>query len=315
MCSRGDKTKKGNPNLRVIIVKGMSFLQISTLEKTKQNRAVKIQVPIYIPQKLSKKTGKVNGINYREKFLNYLESGEAYQVELIRKDDKYYAHIIFEEKIFKDEEKYNTGRLGIDTNPDGFALTQIDSCGNLKWHSYLYEHELLYARGNRRRNLCGELVNKVISIAKERNLSIAVEDLKFKDDRDVKCKFSRIKHGFIYSTLLSMLERACIRNGIEIVKVKPQFTSKIGLYKYCHQYKLSVHNGAAMVIGRRSYGYKERVLNILRDRLIQHKEEFNKQNEWKRWSIIDNIINMKGGKTPGLWLGNRESILRADKVS
>lgn len=43
--SRGDKTKSGNPNLRVVIRNNMTFLEISTLEKTKTNRAVKIQVP------------------------------------------------------------------------------------------------------------------------------------------------------------------------------------------------------------------------------------------------------------------------------
>ena len=32
--SRGDKTKNGNPNLRVVISNNMSFLEISTLEKT-----------------------------------------------------------------------------------------------------------------------------------------------------------------------------------------------------------------------------------------------------------------------------------------
>jgi hypothetical protein len=112
-----------------------------------------------------------------------------------------------------------------------------------------------------------------------------------------------------------MLERACIRSGVEITKVKPQFTSKIGLYKYCHQYKIGVHNGAAMVIGRRSYGFKERVPKILKDKLILYKEEFIKQNEWKRWIIINKIIEKKGGKTPGLWLENREAILGLDKVS
>ena len=313
--SRGDKTKKGNPNLRVVMLKEMSFLEISTLDKTKTNRAVKIQIPLYIPQKLSKKTGKVNGIKYREMFLNYLESGEAYQVEMIRKNDKYYIHITFEEQVYKNLSNNNTGRLGVDTNPDGFAITTIDSNGNFKWQDYLYNHELLYSRSNRRENLCGQLAKKVAVIAKEKNCSVAVEDLSFKDDKDVKSKFSRIRHQFIYSTLLSMLERACIRNGVEITKVKPQFTSKIGLYKYCHQYKLRVHNGAAMVIGRRSYGFKERVPKILKDRLVLNKEEFIKQNEWKRWTIINNIIEKKGGKTPGLWLDNRETILGIDKVS
>ncbi|WP_153016376.1 IS200/IS605 family accessory protein TnpB-related protein, partial [Clostridium tepidiprofundi] len=204
--------------------------------KTKNNRAVKIQVPIYLPHKLSKKTGKVNGIDYRKLFLNYLETGEAYQVELIKRNGKYYVHITFD--VPKAETLYtgHNGIIGIDTNPDGFALTMIDNKGNYKWHTYLKQSELLYARSNRRENLCGEIVKQVVLIAKTYGCGIAIEDLKFKNDKDVGRKFARIKHGFIYSKLLTMLESACIREGIEIIKVKPQFTSKIGLYKYCHQY-------------------------------------------------------------------------------
>src|SRR5665648_1137290 len=95
--SRGDKSKGGNPNLRVVLKDGLSFLEISTLEKTVKNRAVKVLMPIYLPQKLSKKTGKVNGVHYRKLFMDSLERGEAYQVELIKRDGKYYAHITFEE--------------------------------------------------------------------------------------------------------------------------------------------------------------------------------------------------------------------------
>lgn len=168
--SRGDKTKCGNPNLRVIIKNGMSFLEISTLEKTVTNRAIKISVPVYLPQKHSKKTGKINGNNYRELFLKHLASGEAYQVEMKRSKGKYYCHITFE--LPKPETIY-TGHaniIGIDTNPDGLALTMIDNKGNYKSHTYLKQHELLYARSNRRSNLCGELVKEAINTAKEMNV-------------------------------------------------------------------------------------------------------------------------------------------------
>jgi len=312
--SRGDKTKKGNPNLRVVLIKGMSFLEISTLDKSKANRAVKIQVPLYLPQKFSKRTGKINGRNYRQMFLDYLETGEAYQVEVIKRDNKYYVHITFEEKQW-DMCEYSKERIGIDTNPDGFALTAIDSKGNYKWSTYLLGHELLYSRANRRANLCGELAAKVISLVKEKNCSIVIEDLKFKDDMDVQHKFGRIKYQFIYSTLLSMVERAAKREGIDCIRVKPQYTSKIGLYKYCSQHKLSVHNGAAMVIARRSYNYKEKVPKLLVDKLISYKADFNKENEWKKWGFINKIIEKKGVKTPGLWLKNRESILGLRSVS
>ena len=307
--SRGDKTKKGNPNLRVVIHNGMSLLEISTLEKTEMNRAVKTQVPIYLPQKLSKKTGKVNGINYRQLFLNHVSIGEAYQVEIIRKNGKYYCHITFE--MPKPELRYtgHKGMIGIDTNPDGFALTVIDHKGNYKEQFYLKQHELLYARTDRRKNLCGELIRRAINIAKEQGLGIAIEDLKFKDDKDVCSKFARIKHQFIYSQLLTMLESACIREGIEVKKVKPQYTSKTGLYKYCHQYGIAVHNGAAMVIARRSYGFKEKVPKVLKDIFVKEKHVFDKQNEWKRWMIINENIKKKEVNKPDLWIVNRKEIL------
>jgi IS605 OrfB family transposase len=309
--SRGDKTKNGNPNLRVVIREGMSFLEISTLEKTGKNRSIKIQVPLYIPQKLSKKSGRVNGINYRELFLRHLETKEAYLVEIIRKDGKYFCHITFEAPEAGVLYTGHKGVIGIDTNPDGFALTMIDNKGNYKSHKYLKQHELLYARSDRRTNLCGELVKEVVKIAKNNGTALAIEDLKFKDDRDVSGKFSRLKHGFIYSTLLSMLESACYREGVEVVKVKPQFTSKIGLYKYCHQYGMDVHNGAAMVIARRSYNFKEKVPKLLKDKLVENIDSFNQKNEWSRWSFInERLLNIERQvRKPGFWIDSRKKLL------
>lgn len=170
----------------------------------------------------------------------------------------------------------------------------------------------MYSRSNRRINQCGELAKQVVLIAKTYNCGIAIEDLKFKDDKDVNNKFARVKHQFIYSTLLTMLESSCKRNNIEIIKVKPQFTSKIGLYKYCHQYGMVIHNGAAMVIGRRSYKFKEKIPKILKNKLVKVIETFNKKNEWSRWNYISNQINKiirKEVTKPDFWLENRKEIL------
>ncbi|HUS88767.1 MAG TPA: transposase [Desulfosporosinus sp.] len=119
---------------------------------------------------------------------------------------------------------------------------------------------------------------------------------------------------FVYSTLLTMLERNCRRNGVEFVKVKPQYTSKIGLYKYCHQYGLDVHNGAALVIARRSHGFKESVPKLLRDKLVKKPKLFEQTNEWSQWSTINRQITKlfkkrKEVNTPGLWLVRRKELL------
>lgn len=314
--SRGDKSKGGNPNLRVVFKDGVSFLEIATLEKTETNRAVKVLMPIYLPQKLSRKTGKVNGIPYRQLFIDSLERGEAYQVELLKRDGKYYAHITFEELEAKIVYTGHVSMIGTDTNPDGFGLTEVSRQGNYQGHAYLRQHELTFCRGNRRENLCGELVAQAVGKAEKQHCGMAAEDLKFKDDRDLSSKLARVSSQFVYSKLLRMLERRCIRHGVEFIKVKPQYTSKIGLYKYCHQYGLDVHNGAALVIARRSYGLKEAVPKLLQDKLIPTKKltAFKKMNAWGQWSEISKQVNKllkkrKEVNTPGLWLVRRKLLL------
>lgn len=332
--SRGDKTKKGNPNLRVIIKEGNTFLEITTLEctmsepklkadgtYTKPNpRYKKILTPLYIPQKLSKKTGKINGFNYKAALLSQVIKENPYQVELLHREGKIYAHITFD---LDKAEILCTGHnytIGIDTNPDGLALTMIDNKGNYKWHYYLKEPELLTAKGNRRVNLCGELAKTVVLIAQAYGCAIAVEDLKFINDTDVKSKIARTTAQFCYRTMLTLLESACYKNGIEFLKVKPQYTSKIGLYKYCHQYGMDVHNGAAMVIARRSYCFKEKVSKV-------YKEIFNKptpiikkdkltfntvsySNEWSNWSNISKRIKLmlRENNYPRFYIENRKNI-------
>ena len=140
--------------------------------------------------------------------------------------------------------------------------------------------------------------------------------MRFKDDRDVVSKFARIKHQFVYTAMLVMWERRCLRQGVELVKVKPQYTSKIGLYKYCHQYGLGVHNGAALVIARRSYGLSETVPKLLRAKLIADKKlnAFYQANSWSQWSTITRQITKlfkkrKEVNTPGLWLVRRKCLL------
>ena len=316
LYSRGDKSKGGNPNLRVVFKDGISFLEISKIEKTKTNRAVKVIMPIYLPQKLSKKTGKINGIHYRQLFLDSLERGDAYQVEILRREGKYYVHITFEELEAKVLFTGHRSMLGADTNSDGFGLTEVSRQGNYQSHAYLRQHELTFCRSDRRLNLCGELVRDVVAKAEKHQCGLAFEDLKFKDDRDVTAKLARISSQFVYATLLQMLERSCLRRGAEYVKVRPQYTSKIGLYKYCHQYGLDVHNGAALVIARRSYGLSESVPKLLRDKLITEKKlaQFHVKNEWSQWSEVTKQIGKLSKKrkevnSPGLWLANRKRLL------
>ena len=309
--SRGDKTKKGNLNTRIIIDGNKIYLNINTSIKKNKRRYKYIKIPLYLPQKKNLE-GEINGRDYRKLILDYVAKEKPYFVEIIRKDNDYYVHITIEEETpaIKSAKPEQVGIIGIDTNPDGYALTIINKEGNYKEHKNFINHELTYARGNRRTNLCGELANQVVNYVKTTGYAIAIEDLEFKNNRYGNKKFERISHQFVYRKLLTFLERGCRREGIEIIKVNPAFSSIIGKYKYQHQYGISVHQAAALVIGRRALGYKERIplklINFMKRKLAKNKfKQFLGSKEWSKWGKIDYQIKReikqikKGGDKPG----------------
>ncbi|KJS89443.1 MAG: hypothetical protein JL57_07350 [Desulfosporosinus sp. BICA1-9] len=79
---------------------------------------------------------------------------------------------------------------------------------------------------------------------------------------------------------------------------------------------MAVHNGAALVIARRSYGLKEAVPKLLQDKLVLEKKlvAFKKMNAWGQWSEVSKQVTKlfkkrKEVNTPGLWLVRRKELL------
>lgn len=255
--------------------------------KTKKSiRYNRITVQVYLAQKPSKKTGRINGCNYRQMVLNYLKTGGTYQVEIIRENGRYYVHVTIEEDVPVPYTTYD-GAIGVDTNPDGLGIAHVDCLGQFKESLWLPQGEWTYARSNRRDNLIGEAAALVVDIAKQLNCALAVEDLDFKDDKSVTAKFNRMSHSFVWSSFLKAVSRRAARNGVPLLTPKPPFTSVIGILKYQSQYGISNHESAAYVVARRGLGYiKEKVPKQLINRLIKKKEHFEKLNNWKQWSAV-----------------------------
>ncbi len=178
--SRGDKTKGGNLNTRLYTIDGDIYLDIAAepLVTGKAIRYNRISVPVYLAHKPSKKTGQSNGRNYRQMVLNYLKTGHAYQVEIIRKNGRYYIHVTIEEEIPQAYTARN-GIIGVDTNPSGLGITRADCLGQYRESLWLPQGEWTYARSNRRDNLIGETAAFVVELAKQSNSTLAVEDLQY----------------------------------------------------------------------------------------------------------------------------------------
>ncbi|TEB05701.1 hypothetical protein Psch_02742 [Pelotomaculum schinkii] len=286
--SRGDKTKGGNLNTRLYTKDCNIYLDIAAepVGTEKSVRYSRITVPVYLACKPSKKTGLINGRNYRQMVLEYLKTGSAYQVEIIRENGRYYVHVTIEEEVPAPYTAHN-GAIGVDTNPDGLGITHADYLSRFKESLWLPQGEWTYARSNRRDNLIGETAVLVVAMAKQFNCALAVEDLEFKNDKSVTAKFNRMSHGFVWSSFLKQVERRTAREGVPLVKIPPPFTSVIGILKYQQQYGISSHEAAAYTIARHGLGYgNEKVPKQLVQRFVKKRDTFALLTNWKQWSAI-----------------------------
>ncbi len=290
MSSRGDATKGGNPNIRVIETEEGFALQMTSNRKVVHGKTFsyeKTMIPLYIATKLSKKTGQFNGRKYPELMKRALEPGKAYQVEIVKRDGQYHVRITISEEKPIVQENIN-GYLAVDTNIDGLALCLMNVKGFPTTFTWLGEGGLQYYSTHKRENVIWELAHQVVWQCVEKKLALVLEDLAFLFTKDVSKKVRRKSHQFCYRRLLECMEALCIRYGVKLIKVKPQFTSVIGRLKYQTRFRVNVHLAAALVIGRRAIGglreiVPKKLLCLLTKKQL---ETFDEQNEWKQWSTL-----------------------------
>ncbi len=105
---------------------------------------------------------------------------------------------------------------------------------------------------------------------------------------------------WIYKALLHKIEIAAKRNGIQVIKVNPAYTSIIGKLKYSPLHNIDKDTAGAYVIARRGLGFKERLpknykallkdadflsytIAKIEDRIAKLKREIREEkNEYKR---------------------------------
>jgi IS605 OrfB family transposase len=155
------------------------------------------------------------------------------------------------------------GVIGVDINVDHLALAETDRFGNpiykksIPLNTYGKNHHQSKA-------LIGDVCSSIIALAKAKGKTVIVEKLDFaKKKRALKeegcAKKSRQLSSFAYNSIKENLRAKGYREGIEVKEVNPAFTSLIGRIKFAKRYGLSIHQAAALSIGRRFLGASERI--------------------------------------------------------
>jgi IS605 OrfB family transposase len=328
LYSRGDKSKKGNLNTRIVLdeKEQQFYLEVANPLISTGKNSPRLRFQLHIPEKYFNEIidvvmPDVKGYNTKGQ---PIEEYKVYSIELKKKNGKYYVHITYDIETCGSElkwsEKIHSDIIaGIDVNIDRVAVSILTKQGNLLESRTFYCHEMEYASSNKRSNMAGELAKEVVDYLLKHNVgAMVLEDIALKQDHDTDKRFNRLTHSFAKSKLQKALISRGLKFGFQIKKVNPAYTSVIGRFKYSKRYGLSVHEAASFVIGRRGLDFKEKIpkelLNQLRNLVKPHlirvlgsmeesEKQSNRDKQRRKWigMWINNIENFGNNHSWKLW--------------
>lgn len=229
LYSRGDASKNGNPNIRIV----GDELWVNDPSA----RGGWIRGKLFIPEKFE-------------------VDARCYDARLTRRPDgRFDVDITWE--AHRETMNVVPGAIGIDINPSGVAVAEVDGEGNLMWHSFLSMQRPQFASKDKRKSDIELMACEIVRIAERCHKPIIIEDLKFREKKGSK-KFNRMRHNYLFAKITTAVERRAIKRGVPTIKVNPAFTSDLGELKYREMYSLNGHCAAAFVIARRGLGMTEK---------------------------------------------------------
>jgi IS605 OrfB family transposase len=223
-------------------------------------------------RKTDKWVGFISDIEHAEKTNDWF----PYTVRLKLRNGEVYAQFSREEKFPEVAITKNNGVLGIDINAYPFHLSIVHTTkdGTLVKYEGISLDNLLEDNSHKRAYLSWQTAHQVAEIAKRERKAIVVENLEKlpKGKRgDGLPKLRQKLQKWVYRALLQKIEIVAERNGIQVIKVNPAYSSIIGKLKYAPLYNIDKDTAGAYVIARRGLGFKERLPKNYR-KLLEDKE-------------------------------------------
>ena len=236
-------------------------------------------------------TYEIKGVEfpYGQDFVNDAMNNEPRQAVAWRFEDAGNRILIkcmvsAEQELPRQNEYYTDGCVSFDTNVDHLAMTELDSHGNLIHHEVI-RFDIAGKTNEQREQILSNSLEKIFKYARQKCKPVAMENLKdIKNESMYKNeKLNRKLSEFAYTKITQLAESKSYKYGIGLYKAAPAFTSQIGKIKYMRHYGTSIHVAAAMAIGRRAMGFKERPPKALRHLIPQDNKN---RHHWSQWRFL-----------------------------
>jgi len=207
--ARGDKTKGGNLNLRIVEIADEKYLRVNVGDRKW------LLLKLFIPHK------------YMKKYAKYLNGSHPYSVLIKRKDnDKGYDVRI----TIRVENDVNEGSrlIALDMNKSHIDFCVMDkNMKDIVAIGKINTAELQNTRRNKREHQIKKVAHKVKNLAKHFNADVFIGKLqtsKFKSHK----KANRIVHQMPQLKLRKWIKHICVKNGVKCEERSEANTTKVG---------------------------------------------------------------------------------------
>ena len=178
--------------------------------------------------------------------------------------------------LYDEDPESNNGWICMDINSGHLAVVETDSMGCPRSRKVIQFSQNRSQEDNTR--AASEALELVFRLCLETGKPLAAEDIgkvNRKASRYSKeQKRNRSVSLFPSSKLLELIESKARKYGIGLKLVNPAYTSQIGKMKYMRHDGMSIHESAALAIGRRAAGFQEKLPR-------EYRSPSTKR--WKQW--------------------------------
>ena len=207
--ARGDKSRKGNLNMRIVEIACEKYLRVNISDRKW------LLLKLFIPKK------------YMEKYAKYLDGSHPYSVLIKRKDnDKGYDVRI----TIRVECNVNEGSriIALDMNKSHIDFCVMDKhLKNVVAVGRINTSELQNTRSEKREHQIKKVAHKVKNIAKHFNADVFIGKLRtsnFKSHR----KANRMVHQMPQLKLRKWIKHICVKNGVICEERSEANTTRVG---------------------------------------------------------------------------------------